>query len=93
MFKYCKIQITGRVQGVAFRYYSKLNADRLDLVGTTENQPDGSVETFVCGQDECVDQFIQWCHEGSPASRVEEVKVTELSGGSSQLYKEFIILR
>ena len=91
--KHYLIHITGRVQGVAFRYYTKMNADRLGLVGTTQNQQDGSVKTFVYGDGERLDQFIQWCHQGSPASQVEEVKVTELSARSSQQYQEFVILR
>ena len=83
----------GKVQGVAFRYYTKLNADRLGVLGTTENIADGSVRIYAFGEEEVMDEFIRWCREGSPASSVEEVRVTELSVELGEQYEEFIILR
>lgn len=91
--KYYRIQIIGKVQGVAFRYYTKLKADELGLMGTTENQIDGSVITFAKGQEEVINEFIKWCRHGSPASIVKEVNCTELSASESQEYKVFSILR
>ena len=91
--KYCSIQIKGKVQGVAFRYYSKLKAKELKLKGTTQNQIDGSVVTYVIGDSENVDRFIQWCHEGSPAAEVKEVTVTRRSILERQEYSDFSILR
>jgi len=40
-----------------------------------------------------VQLFIDWCHEGSPASKVEKVIVTELSEVENAEYKDFSILR
>lgn len=91
--KYCCIQIIGKVQGVAFRYYSKLKAKELGLLGSTENQMDGSVITYIIGNSENVDRFIEWCHEGSPAAEVKEVKCTQLPILERQDYAEFSILR
>ena len=88
-----KIQIFGKVQGVAFRYYSKKKADDLGLFGTTENQADGSVISFVQGQEDQVNAFEKWCHQGSPASRVEQVVTKILSPDSPQDYQDFSILR
>ena len=87
------IRVMGKVQGVAFRYYTKLNADRLGVLGTTENIADGSVRIYAFGEEEVMDEFIRWCREGSPASSVEEVRVTELSVELGEQYEEFIILR
>jgi len=89
----CRIQVIGKVQGVAFRYYTKKKADELGLLGTTENQPDGSVITFVCGDEEVVDLFIEWCNLGSPASRVDEVIITDLPLEELGEYLDFSILR
>jgi acylphosphatase len=91
--KYCCIQIIGKVQGVAFRYYTKLKAEELGLLGTTENQMDGSVVTYIIGDSENVDRFIQWCHEGPPAAEVKEVISSQISILESQDYADFIILR
>ena len=78
---------------MAFRYYTKLKADELGLKGTTENQVDGSVVTFVSGNEKEIDVFVGWCHQGSPASTVEAVNVDELSASESQDYADFSILR
>jgi len=91
--KYCRIKIKGRVQGVAFRYYTKKKADELGLFGTTENQQDGSVETIVWGSDSEVEKFVEWCHEGSPASKVEHVLVSEIPVENQREYTDFTILR
>lgn len=91
--KYYRIQILGKVQGVAFRYYTKMKANELGLLGTTENHIDGSVVTFISGDEKNVKLFIEWCSQGSPASKVEEVIVTDLSGVENTEYEEFSILR
>ncbi len=93
LIKKCRIQIFGKVQGVAFRYYLKKKADEIGLVGTTENQADGSVTTFVCGDKKKVDLFIEWCNSGSPASKVDEVIITELPIEQTGEYLDFSILR
>lgn len=69
--------VTGRVQGVFFRAYTKEEADRLGLVGWVRNRVDGSVEALVQGEDKVVEQMISWFHMGSPMAAVSSVKVTE----------------
>lgn len=91
--KHCRIQILGRVQGVAFRYYTRMKANELGLEGTVENKMDGSVEVFVLGDETKVDQLVEWCHEGSPASKVEAVYFSELEDAERAEYEEFSILR
>jgi acylphosphatase len=92
MKHYC-VHITGKVQGVAFRYYSRLKAKELGLLGSTENQEDGSVLTHIQGDKESIKNFILWCNEGSPAAEVKNVDVKELSILMNQEYKDFSILR
>ena len=91
--KYYRIQITGIVQGVAFRYYSKKKADALGLRGTTENQKDGSVISYIIGDKNDARLFIEWCHEGSPASDVKTVIYKELASHEDTEYQDFSILR
>lgn len=54
-----KILFRGRVQGVGFRYTSKMLADKLNLTGTVENLSNGDVECFIQGTDEKIDEFIR----------------------------------
>ncbi len=66
--------ISGRVQGVGFRYFVKEEAIRLALQGYVENLPDGKVRVLVRGEKDTVEKFLQFCKEGPPASRVEGLK-------------------
>ena len=66
-----KIKVTGRVQGVGFRYYTRQEATRLDLVGSVTNLSDGAVEIKVQGPTSVVITFLDWCRMGPSAALVE----------------------
>jgi acylphosphatase len=68
-----KVIIEGRVQGVFFRYYTQEMASKLGLEGWVKNRKDGRVEAIFEGDNEKVDQMIQWCHRGPPEARVMKV--------------------
>ncbi len=65
--------ISGRVQGVFYRYTAQKVATRLGLAGWIKNLPDGRVEAVAVGDVAAVDDFIAWCREGPPGARVEGV--------------------
>jgi acylphosphatase len=67
--------VSGRVQGVWFRAHTVQEAKRLGLTGRVWNAPDGSVRIVVEGKAAALDEFIAWCHRGSPQSRVDKVDV------------------
>lgn len=54
-----KLLFKGRVQGVGFRYTSKMLADKLNLTGTIENLYNGDVECYIQGSEQNIDKFIQ----------------------------------
>ena len=68
--------ITGRVQGVFFRAETQQAARRFGVAGWVRNKPDGSVEALFEGDQEAVENTINWCHQGPPLSRVDRVLVT-----------------
>lgn len=68
-----KIQVTGKVQGVFFRKYTKSKANELGLSGWVRNEPDGSVSILACGDEVRLNELVDWCHTGSPGSEVEKV--------------------
>ncbi len=68
-----KIKVTGRVQGVGFRYYTRQEAVKLKLVGSVTNLSDGSVEIIVQGPEPVVNAFIDWCRTGPSAALVERL--------------------
>jgi acylphosphatase len=65
--------ISGRVQGVAFRYYTVREAERLGISGTVRNMPDGSVEVFAQGAEVEISQLESFLHIGPRSALVERV--------------------
>ena len=72
--------ITGRVQGVGFRYAMCIEARRLGLAGWVRNRADGSVEAVAVGDEAALRLLSQWTHRGPPASRVARVEVNAITG-------------
>ncbi|MBN2232692.1 MAG: acylphosphatase [Deltaproteobacteria bacterium] len=70
------VVVSGRVQGVWFRAHTMREAERLGLAGRVWNAADGSVRIIAEGPAAVLDEFIAWCHRGSPASRVDAVEVS-----------------
>jgi len=69
------LTVTGRVQGVSFRYHAEREAARLGVAGWVRNEPDGSVAAHVEGDPGPVEAFVRWCHEGPRPAYVERVDV------------------
>jgi len=84
------IQVFGKVQGVWFRASTQKKALELDLVGSVQNRPDGSVYIEVEGPIGKVEQLVQWCHRGPTHARVERVQV---EGAKAKGFADFQILR
>lgn len=70
--------VTGRVQGVGFRYYTMDAAGERGLDGWVRNRPDGSVEMEVQGTKEVIDLFLDDVREGPPLARVSDLLIREL---------------
>jgi acylphosphatase len=69
------VLVTGRVQGVGFRWFVRSHASALELRGWARNRRDGSVELEAVGPRERIEQLIAELRAGPPASEVEEVTV------------------
>jgi acylphosphatase len=82
------IRISGRVQGVGFRYHAREAASHLGIRGYIRNQPSGDVYIEAEGTPTAVEEFIEWCREGPPRARVDFVDVTE---GEVRGFGEFIV--
>lgn len=72
-----RLVVTGRVQGVFFRDWTLKQARALGLDGWVRNRADGSVEMVVAGAPEMVEAMIARARQGSPASRVDDIAVSE----------------
>lgn len=74
-----KLKIYGRVQGVFYRQSTRAKAQELGLSGWVRNLPDGTVEAQAFGEQEVVNEFVDWCRNGPPHASVERIEVEELS--------------
>lgn len=88
--KHIDIRITGKVQGVSFRATTKAVADQMGVRGFVRNEKDGSVFIEAEGDDVLLEVFLEWCHEGSDRSKIEQVEVTP---GTLKNYQNFEIIK
>lgn len=72
-----KVWVTGKVQGVGFRYFTQLEARALQVQGYAKNLADGRVEVHVQGDEDKVERLCLWLHHGPPASRVDDIVVED----------------
>jgi acylphosphatase len=77
MDKAVSVKVTGRVQGVAFRWYAVQEAERLGVRGWIRNEPDESVAGHFEGPSDAVDALVAWCGHGPSYASVRHVSVTE----------------
>ena len=67
--------ISGDVQGVGFRFHTRIKARNLGLKGWVRNLDSGDVEAIFEGEEDKVKEIIDWCRKGSDSALVKEVKV------------------
>jgi acylphosphatase len=67
------VTVTGRVQGVSFRWYAVQEANRLGVTGWVRNEPDGSVAGHFEGDLAAVEEMVDWCREGPRPAQVQRV--------------------
>jgi len=79
MTKHLSIKVSGKVQGIGFRFSTYEKFVELGLVGRAENGTERDVIIDTEGPEEKLSQLIEWCHQGPTGAKVENVEVTELA--------------
>lgn len=69
-----RVRVTGRVQGVGFRAWTRAEAETLGLRGWVRNRPDGSVEAAFAGSREAAARMLAALERGPAAAAVERVE-------------------
>ena len=66
--------VSGRVQGVGFRYATADQALNLGVTGYVRNLPDRRVEVVACGEEKAVNALRNWLWQGPHLARVSDVR-------------------
>jgi acylphosphatase len=74
--------VSGRVQGVGFRYFAQEAARVEGLHGYVRNQDDGTLEIKAEGEVEALERFERKLRQGPSRSRVEQVIVDDTEPNS-----------
>lgn len=69
------IKLSGRVQGVAFRYYARDMAYYYGVKGWIKNLENGEVEAVIEGSKAAVKKMIFWCKKGPALAIVENIEI------------------
>ncbi len=85
--KCLNIKISGRVQGVFFRASTQQQAIELGITGHAINLPDGRVEVLACGDDNQLEKFTKWLHQGPDMAQVRQVIINEDSSTAPSYFK------
>ncbi len=72
------ILVSGKVQGVAFRYNARNIASQLGVGGWIKNLPNGKVELMAEGSKNLVEEMVKWCKKGPRMAVVEDMEVNWL---------------
>ena len=83
--------ISGRVQGVGFRYWLQNTANKKNIFGWVKNKIAGDVEALIVGNEKEVNDLIKLCEKGPLSSDVDHVKVREYQ--QDYLKKSFDIIK
>ena len=70
-----RVRVSGRVQGVGFRWSAGREANRLGVTGWVRNAADGSVEAEIHGADDALDGMLAWFARGPEGASVADVAV------------------
>ena len=86
-----RLRVTGRVQGVGFRWFVREAGRRLGLAGTVRNEPDGAVMLEAAGPAEGIAELRRLVERGPDGAHVSAVE--ELAPGADDLPVPFGVVR
>lgn len=91
--KEIRIVVSGRVQGVGYRYFVRDAALRRNIRGWVKNNPDGTVSIVAAGDSDTLEQFLEDIRaEGDPLIRIADISLT-WSGEVTETWQGFEIRR
>ncbi len=83
----CRVLLSGRVQGVGFRFYAARQARALGVGGFIRNLPDGRVEAEAEGKRAAVEAFLERVRRGPAGASVRDVASTWLEARGEEAFR------
>jgi acylphosphatase len=74
----CKVIVSGIVQGVGFRYFTRSEAVKWGLTGHAKNLYNGDVEVILYGGYEEIHQMLKWLEKGPRTASVDKIEVSDI---------------
>lgn len=84
-----RLQLSGRVQGVGYRWFAREQARELGVRGWVRNRPDGTVEVAAEAEEAQLARFVERLRIGPPGANVAAVR--ELADQGEELSAPFQI--
>ena len=78
LMKRVRVIVSGRVQGVGFRYFVQEQAYRFSIKGYVKNMPGGSVEIDAEGEEKQLDNFLAACRRGTVHAQIDKFVVKQI---------------
>ena len=91
-FKEMKLMISGRVQGVGFRHFTRTNAGDLGIKGWVRNLDNGEVEVLIQGPEEKLKIMLEKLKNGPMPARVDRVNIVNETGNPDKMEKTFRVV-
>jgi acylphosphatase len=79
--KAIRVRVSGRVQGVSFRVWTRTEAERLGLAGWVRNEDDGSVTALIVGAEGAVSTMMNRLWKGPTGASVSSVTAQDIDPG------------
>ena len=69
--------ISGKVQGVGFRYWMQNLANKNNINGWVKNKMSGDVEALIIGEEKDVRKLIKLCEIGPSLATIQNIQVND----------------
>lgn len=89
---FAHVEVTGRVQGVGFREFTRMIAQRLGIAGWVRNRDDGGVEVAASGNPSQIETLLAAVRRGPAGGNVQEVRALPIDE-KEVMPKPFVIRR
>ena len=83
--------ISGKVQGVGFRYWLQRLAIEKNIYGWVKNKTSGNVETLIVGEEQEIWELIKLCKMGPSSAKIDYVQINDYS--KDYIKKDFDIIK